>query len=80
VIGPIAFMSVCGAAAFFMLEFLCALLREARRPRIGSLRDVRGAVALGITQSFRLMPVCPTSCFVELVIDNCATDRSLRPS
>ena len=24
--------------------------------------------------------VCSTSCFVELVIDNCATDRSLRPS
>ena len=24
--------------------------------------------------------VCPTSCLVELVIDNCATDRSLRPS
>src|SRR5260370_10072625 len=24
--------------------------------------------------------VWPTSCFVELVIDNCATDRSLRPS
>src|SRR5260370_26978242 len=23
------------------------------------------------------MPVCATACFVELVIDNCATDRSL---
>jgi hypothetical protein len=30
VIGPMAFTSVCGAAAFFMLEFLCALLREAK--------------------------------------------------
>jgi hypothetical protein len=28
----------------------------------------------------RLTPVCSTSCFVELVIDNCATDRSLMPS
>jgi hypothetical protein len=34
VIGPIAFTSACGAAALFMLAFLCALLREASRTRI----------------------------------------------
>ena len=33
-IGPIAFTSACGAAAFFMLAFLYALLREASRTHI----------------------------------------------
>src|SRR6202023_835339 len=33
VIVPIAFTSVCGAAVFFMLTFLRALLKQARRPR-----------------------------------------------
>ena len=41
----IAAGALAGAAAFFMLEFLCAVLREARRPRIDSLRDVRAAVS-----------------------------------
>ena len=34
-IGSIAFTGACGAAALFMLAFLCALLREASRTRIG---------------------------------------------
>jgi hypothetical protein len=34
VIGTIAFASACGVAALFMLAFLCALLREAKRTPI----------------------------------------------
>jgi hypothetical protein len=34
VIAPIAFVSACGTAALFMLAFLCALLREAKRTRV----------------------------------------------
>jgi len=34
VIGSIGFISICGAAVFFMLTFLRAVLKEARKPRV----------------------------------------------
>jgi hypothetical protein len=48
VIGPIVFTRVCCSAVFFMLTFLCVLVREARRPRNQfTNRHERASVAPG---------------------------------
>ena len=39
-IGSFVFASICGAAVFFMLVFLRALLREAAKPPIGLIEKL----------------------------------------
>jgi hypothetical protein len=51
--GSVALASLCGAAVFFLLLFLRALLSEVRRPRIRLIvkRKVATATPVSIEQS-----------------------------
>jgi hypothetical protein len=57
VTGLIAFMGVCGVAVLFMLTFLRALHREAKRPRIRFSSRREGTSLTNVSMEHSLPPL-----------------------